>query len=287
MNSSSIKGVLLVLLSAIVFGAMPFFAFHLNKEGINSTCLVFYRSAFSLILLLIILKLKGCPILPNREDFFKIMLLGLGAALTPLLLFNSYNHLSSGTATAIHFSYPLFVLLGNWIFFKQKPSLIENICILLTMIGLLLISNFSMSTSIQGFLLSIGSAITFAFYVLYLDRSKMAIVNPYKLQFYMNTFTSLFMLIYCSATDQLVTPRSNQGWYLAIAFSLVVVFGATIPFQLGIRKIGAQKASILSTAEPISSLLFGVILLGERFNITQLLAIAIIIMASTIIASQT
>ena len=79
-------------------------------------------------------------------------------------------------------------------------------------------------------------------------------------------------------------PHSALGWILCILFALVINVGAVVLFQNGAFLIGGQRASILSTLEPITSLIVGYIAFRERITILSFVGSVLIISASVLIA---
>jgi len=287
MNKQTILGVLLILISAICFGTMPLFAYKLSLEGVNSPSLVFYRVVFALPFLAVLAKRGGGQLQVDRQTLFKILMLGLPAALTPLFLYSAYRFMATGVVTTVHFSYPVLVVLAGWLFLKTKPSVLTVISLFLTSVGLMLIVDFKNTLGLMdltGFVLAFASAITFGYYVLYLDFSSLSSMESNKLQFYMCLITSVFILVYCMLTGQFTYPTTIYGWIITIGFSMLITFGAAIPFQLGVRMIGPQNASILSTAEPITSVIIGVMMLNEHIRWIQGVAIGLILISTILVA---
>ena len=58
-------------------------------------------------------------------------------------------------------------------------------------------------------------------------------------------------------------PRSPMGWILCVIFALLINAVATVLFQQGTFIVGGQRASILSTMEPITGVVVGALLLNE------------------------
>ncbi len=287
MKKQSIAGVLLILLSAIIFGSMPLFAHHLNQEGVNSPSLVFYRAGMALPFLGMLVKSKSEKLSVEAHSLKKILLLGLAGTLTPLLLYSAYQFMPTGIVTTVHFSYPVFVVLAGWIFFKKKPSLLLMISLALATLSLFFLLDIKNPTGhlgSTGFLLAFMSVVTYAFYTLYLDVSKLTAMDSNKLQFYMCLITVVFIVVYWLLTGKFSSPKSLFGWILTFIFSMVITFGGAIPFQLGVRMIGPQNSSILSTAEPITSLVIGVLMLNENIRWIQGVAIVLILVSTIIVA---
>ena len=73
------------------------------------------------------------------------------------------------------------------------------------------------------------------------------------------------------------------GWLAALAFSLMICIGAVMLFQKGTFLIGAQRAAILSTFEPITSIFVGILFLNEMLTPRILLGSAITLVAGVFI----
>ena len=75
---------------------------------------------------------------------------------------------------------------------------------------------------------------------------------------------------------------------LILAFFYLVVIGTSLTFSLylkGAQLIGGPKASILSCAEPLSSALLSLLLLGITFTLTDWLG-TLLILSSVILISM-
>ena len=71
----------------------------------------------------------------------QFIILSTGFSLTPILLFSSYNYISSGSATTIHFSYPVLVILASVFIFKEKATWTKIASVVFCVIGLVLFMN--------------------------------------------------------------------------------------------------------------------------------------------------
>ena len=92
------------------------------------------------------------------------------------------------------------------------------------------------------------------------------------------------LLAACLLSDGFSMPQSFLGWLLCVAFALAINVGAVVLFQNGAFLIGGQKASILSTVEPITSLLIGFAFLNERLGALSIIGSVLIISASVLIS---
>ena len=284
MHSKNVKGYVFAVLSAVIYGSMPLMSKYIYADGVNPLTLVFLRNVFSLIPLGMLayrerktLKIPG-KLLPS------IALIGvLGCCITPILLFSSYQFIPSGTATVIHFAYPAVVMIGGLLFFRQKLRVMGIASMVLCITGICMFYTPGESLDLTGSLLALASAVSFASYVLLLSRFDSTRVSGFLFNFYVTVVCSIFTLIVCLATNSLALPASLSGWGLCVVFSLLVTTGAVVLFQQSTFLIGGDRASILSTLEPITSVLLGCIFFREPFGIRVALGTALVVAASILI----
>ncbi len=282
------KGFLLVILSAAVFGVLPFIVRGINACGSNSIMTSFLRFLLSLIPLYLAVRGKKADLHITKSEALKILLIavcGLGG--TSVLLFLSYNYIPSGMATTIHFVYPVFVILGSILFLKQKVSPMKLVCVALCFGGILLFYGGGGDGSVQplGLFLAFASGITYAFYIVFLDVSGLAKMDPTKMIFYMNLFSAIMVGTLAGATGSFTLDISLKGWVLALFLAVVISFLAVRSFQLGVRYIGPQNAAILSTFEPITSLVVGILVYQEALTLAGA-AGCVLILSSVVITAR-
>jgi len=279
------KGILAVILSGTIFGSMPLMAKVVFEAGGNAVSLTFYRFLLLLPFLYLLIKYKKNESLKiTKEEFKKIALVSVfGYGATALLLYLSYNYIPSGMATTIHFIYPVFVILGCILFFKEKTSKIKIIAVILCIFGVYMFYNGDGSVNFTGMILSFASSITFAFYTVYIDKSGLKKMNTIKLTFYLCLIASIMMFIFSIATNTFTMDIKPIGWVVTLILSLSVGLGVNL-FQIGIKIIGPQSTAILSTFEPITSVIIGVIILNESFGIKTILGSGLILIAVILIS---
>ncbi len=279
------KGILLTMLSAVVFG----FAFTLGpmtygEGGSNPTTLTFLRNVLSLPVLFLILRQLRISLHVTRNELISLVILGgVGNALTTLLLFISFSLIDVGIATTIHFIYPVFVTLGCVLFFKEKLGLKKVLSLFIATCG---IACFFLGVDTSqgvnggmffGLVLAVVSGITYAFYIIYLDKSGLKNQPVFKISFYVALVSSIAMGIYGTLVGELtLTTLTPKAWGISTAFSLLCTVVALSLLQIGIKHVGASTAAILTTFEPITSIICGVILLGESITTIKIIACTLI-----------
>ncbi len=284
-TKAQIKGYIFAIISAVIYGSMPLMARHIYADGVNALTLVFLRNILALPSLAILAYFTQKSFKTDRATFFSISIPSLfGCAVTPVLLFASYNYLPSGTATVFHFIYPTLVLLVGIFFLKKKAVPSTIISIVLCFAGVALFYDPAASFNWGGAALALGSGVTFAIYVVTLPYFKNRGVSGFLFSFYMTLWSSVIMLIICILTNQLELPKSFAGWGLCILFSFLVTTCAVVLFQQGTFIIGGEKTAILSTLEPITSVLIGILIFGEPMGLNTAIGCILVVGASVLIA---
>lgn len=274
------QGVFFTILSAFIFGFTPILAKWTYEGGSNAISLTFYRSFIAIPILYVILKIRGISLKITKKEVIHLLIVGgLGQALTTLTLYATYDYLSVGMATTIHFIYPVFVVLVGIIYYHESWSRAKVISILFAVLGILTFMDISGTISILGIFLAILSGITYAFYILYIDKSGLKQMNPFKLTFYLSIVVSSCVFIYGIIMQDLTIHLSIDAWLLTITISILVTVGAVALLQMGIKLIGSTRASILCLFEPITSVVLGLFLLNEKLSLLKLIGCVLILLS--------
>ena len=256
-------GYVMVIAASVIYGIMPILAKCFYFFGANAITLVFLRNLFSVPVLLLITKLQGGKIRQPAKHVSKIALLGLlGTCVTPVLLYLSYDSLSSGAATAFHYVYPIVVALGGILFLKEKPKAMTIFCIVLCIAGVACSFDAKSGVNPIGAVTAILSGVVYAVYVLMLSSFKGPKLSGFHFNFYAASATSVVMGVMLLLTTLLKAPAqwtfqfpvSVWGFVAVLGFAVLFNVGAVVLFQQGTMILGGSRAAILSTLEPVTSI---------------------------------
>ena len=277
------KGILLTVLSAVCFGITPLLTTAVYSYGVNSITVVFFRQLFVLPVLYVIMKAKHIRIHMEQRDLINIGIIAiLGSGLTTILLFTSYSYIDVGTATTLHFLYPICVSVLCFFFYKERLGRNKIIALCLAAIGTLCFFQIGNGTSITGLLLAASSALTYAFYMVQLEKTHLAHHNAFKISFYIAFFILLETIAYhiCIPVIHLSLPLPAYG--LLMVLSMVSSFIAVILLQLGIKYLGPSTASLFCLFEPVTSIICGKLFLNEQLTPIKMIGCLVILSALVI-----
>lgn len=278
------KGIFYTILSAVSFGIMPLLCSQAYDLGANAETLVFLRNVFAIMILFVLMKLQHISFNITKQDFKNTAIVGIfGITLTALLLYNAYSYISLGTATTLHFLYPAFVALINFIFYKEKLNKTTFLVLLSATAGIFFFLEPGNGGSSLGILLAICSSVSYAFYMTGVERRGLNQMNSYKLTFYLALIACFGMFFYNLILNKMVwhMPLAAYGYAFLIGFGCS--FFAVFTLQLGIKYLGASTAAIFCMFEPVTAVIAEWLLFGESLSMEKIIGCVLILGAVSVL----
>lgn len=277
-----IRGMLFTIGSALIYGLTPVLASHTFTQGSNAYTLTFYRAFLVVPVLAVIMLVKKVSFRLDRKELLALLTVGmLFSGGTTLMLYAAYDYVGIGTATTLHFLYPVFVALICRIFFREKLGWVRLLVLLLASGGVMFFIDHT-GGGWQGILLALASALTYAGYLTGVEKTGLQNMPALRFTFYLALFNSIGMLLVNIPAQQinfLLPPATLLETFL-IAVS--ISFLAVALLQWGIRDLGAGTASIFCMFEPIASVAAGIFFLSEPLDIWKGIGCVVILGAVTI-----
>lgn len=283
--SDRFKGLGATLISAIYFGFVPLLMKTVYANGGNSFTAAFLRFGLSLPLLLIYNRARGIKLGITKEELRQLLIMTcFGYAGTTILVFSAYNFIPTGMTTTIHFLYPTVTVAGLMLFFREKIKPSKILCVGLCLFGVLMFYNGDGSVSLPGILLALGSACTYGFYTIYLGKCDLKEMEPTKRLFYMHTIGTVMMGIIGLISGGLEFTMAPMGWAVMFLTANLTTFIGALGYQIGVKYIGSENTAMLSTFEPITSIIVGVLVYNEVVTLRVGLGCLAILVSTLIIA---
>ena len=281
-----LKGVLLAMISSSTFGLIPLFALPAMQEGVGLDSVLFYRFAISAVVVGAYLLLRRVDLRITLKEFGTMFLLGGAYASTSLFLTAAYLYIPSGVATTIHFLYPVLVTAIMIAFFKDKISLSVIIATVLAILGVYLLSSGEGEgvTSLKGLFMVLSTVVTYAIYIVGVNKSCIQHMDGLKMTFYMLFCCTIIfganILLKGQGLDMM--PNANAVVHIFL-LSLIPTLVSDLTLILAIQHVGSTTAAIMGCMEPLTAVSMGVLFLGERFGLGQILGVVIVLVAVFIV----
>ena len=280
-NRRRIIGLLAGFIAGVSYGTNPLFAKPLLESGVPVLVMLFFRYGISSAILAGWMLLKKENFKVNGRELGLLAILGILFSCSSLFLFFSYEFIPSGLATTLVYLYPVFVA-RIMVFLRFYPSWQTWLSIIATFGGILLLSGPSKGAAIKlpGIMLATASALSYAFYLVIVNRSKrIRNVSEHTLTLYaLLTGTALFAVIRAiqggSITEGIDTIAD---WGNLVGLAIVPTMISLLTLAVSSRCIGPTKTSILGVFEPLTAILIGTLLFGEPLTMKMGLGVAVCI----------
>ncbi len=280
-----------VLIAAVLWGSSGVCAqFIMQESQMSSPFLTMTRLLFAGLILLMLGFVHGDRIfrvLQNRRDALSLLFFSLFGALTVQFTFlMTIEKSNAATATVLQFLSPTIIVASV----RPRPQSASHSA---GAGGYLHLAGGHLSAGdprqpndavdfAGGAVLGIASAFAAAFYTTY-PSTLIARYGTLPIVGWSMLFGGAMLLPFYGGrgTDFVVNGS------LLLAFFYPVVIGTSLTFSLylnGAQKIGGAKAGILSCAEPLSSALLSLLLLGITFTLPDWLGTLLILASVVLIA---
>ena len=178
------------------------------------------------------------------------------------------------------------------VFLRVIPSWQVWLAIVATFVGVIIMTQSGDTHHINplGVVLSIGSALVYALFIVIINRSRAISAIPSSLlTFYTLCVGAVVFLtrIGMSGTDMLAGITTKLDWLNLVGLALLPTIVSTATLAVATRNIGATKASVLGVFEPITAILVGTLVFGEALTDNIIIGITIAMVAVTFMIIST
>lgn len=279
------------IITGITYGLNPLFGVPLMRDGAPIESILFFRYAIAVLLLGAFLLLRRQSFRISWKQAGVLLVLGLLYTSSSIFLFEAYNYIASGLATTIIFLYPVLVAI-IMVFLRVVPSWPVWLSIVATFAGVVIMTQNGSSQAADptGVLLSLGSALVYALFIVIINRNKAIGSIPNSLlTFYALSVGAVIFFGKIMVSDVEITTglTGHTAWLSLLGLALLPTVVSTATLAIATRNIGATKASVLGVFEPVTAILVGTLVFGEALTANIVVGILISIVAITFMIAMT
>lgn len=278
-------GTLCAVGAAVCYGTNPLGALNLYAEGMNTPSVLFYRFGLAWLIVAVVMLFRRESLKVDRREFLTLTALGVLFIFSSLTLYLSFHLMPAGVASTILFTYPVMTAAIMAVFFRERIRTGTIMSILLSFAGVLLLywSDGGGTLHIGGVVLVLVSALTYALYIIVVDKSPLA-MSSFKINFYVLFYCAAGMALFALLSGQpLQLPPTPRAWLWVSWLAVVPAIMALVMMVYAAKYIGSTPTAILGALEPTTAVLIGVFVFAEPFTLRLLLGIVLILAAVTIV----
>ena len=135
------------------------------------------------------------------------------------------------------------------------------------------------SITAAGVALAMGSSISYALYIVAVRKTAMHNMPSEKLTFYTVLFGTPMFFVLVRLGFALNIPGAWTAWAYLVGVAFIPTIIALAFMAISIDKVGATPTAILGVLEPVTGLLIGILLYGEKLTVYSAVGIILIFAA--------
>lgn len=256
-----ITGILLIAISAAAFGTLAIFGRILYAEGLDTFTMLFLRFSLAACIMALILVLRK-ERFPRGRILLQLIGMGaLGYVGQSFSFLSAIKYASAGLVALLLYLYPMFVFVLSVFVFHEKATSLKIAALVLALIGTTLTAD-PAGGQIYGILLAIAAALIYSVYII-VGTNVMKHVSAIQ--------SSLVIFASAGAVYGILTlingahlPSTNSGWLGIVGIAIVATVIPVATFLAGLERVGPTSAAMLSTLEPVVTVLLAGLLFSER-----------------------
>lgn len=271
-----LTGILLIVISAASFGTLAIFGRLLYADGLDTFSMLFLRFGFATLLMTAIL-------LARRENFprgkFLRALIGMGAigyVGQSFSYLSAIKYASAGLVALLLYLYPMFVFILSVVFLGEKITWLKVMAIVLALTGTALIVDPKGGQPL-GIFFSLAAALIYSGYII-VGTNVTRHVSPVQSSVVIFASAGLVYGILMSINGAHF-PTTSAGWIHIAGIVLMATVIPVVTFLAGLERIGPTHSAMLSTLEPVVTVLLAAWFFAERLAWIVLLGGGLILVA--------
>jgi len=275
-----LTGILLIAISAASFGTLAIFGRFLYADGMDTFTMLFLRFGISASIMTFILILRKEPFPRGRILALLIGMGALGYVGQSFSYLSAIKYASAGLVALLLYLYPMFVFILSVIFLREKVTWAKVAALVLALVGTALTVG-PAGGQFLGIFFAIFAAVVYSVYIIVgADVMRHVSAVQSSLVIFASAGTVYGML---TAVNGAHFPASSSGWWSMAGIVLLATVIPVVTFLAGLERIGPTNAAMLSTLEPVITVLLAAWLFAERLEPLTMVGGGLILVAVVVL----
>lgn len=278
------KGMLFIIISAIAFGAIAIFARIAYQAGSDPISVLFFRFSIASLVMIPWVIAQKIPF-PRGKFLLGLMLMGgIGYVGQSFCYFTALTMASVSLVALLLYLYPAIVTILSSLFFKERITGLKIFALILAFAGTVLTIGVRGGGQPLGILLAMTAPFIYSAYILTGSKITKEVGVLSSSTVVMISAGLVFGVLI--AVKGLNLPQTLAGWGAIFAIALVSTVIAIIAFFAGLERVGPTNASMLSTFEPVTTVVLAATFLGEEVGFMRMMGGVFILLAVILLATM-
>jgi drug/metabolite transporter (DMT)-like permease len=282
MPSRRLAGAGLILLSAACFGVMPLFGRMAYAAGADTQAVLLLRFTIAAGCLVLVMLVRRARWPRGKLALGLLAMGGVGYAGQAFSYFSALKYASASLTALLLYTFPVIVTLIAAVWLHEPLTRRKLVALALASAGLALTVGGALDGSATGIAFGLAAALIYSVYIAVGTR-----LTPQAGALPSSTVVMAGGAVTFAAVSLFhapAMPHAASGWLAIVAIGVLCSVVAALAFFAGLARVGASEAAMLSTFEPVVTVVLASLLLGERLSAWQLVGGAVIIAAVLLLA---
>jgi drug/metabolite transporter (DMT)-like permease len=269
---------LLVALSAAGFGTLALFSHYAYADKMDTFSILFFRFSLAALVMFALLIARR-ESLPGGSTLLRlvIMIMGvIGYVASSFAYLTALKYASSGLVALLLYLYPAFVTVLATLLLHEPFTRIKGLALGIALLGMALTVDPAGGQAL-GVLLAITAAAIYAMYIMIGDQvlKRVSVIQSSAVIFASGGIASGVLML----VNGPQLPATQTGWIAVLTIVLLTTVLPVMAFLAGLERIGPTNAAMISTLEPVVTVILGAVWLNEQLRPMTLIGGSLILIA--------
>jgi drug/metabolite transporter (DMT)-like permease len=280
--SPRLLGTLLALTSAAGFGVMPVLTKVAYDDGASVAGVLSVRFSIAAVLLLVLSRVRG-EVLPRGRKAGQLLLLGgVGYVVESACYFAALTRISAGLTALLLYAYPALVVLITAVVARRAPGRVGLGCVAVASAGTALTIGPVAGGQWTGVVLGLCAALCYSAYIV-VSAHVVSGLPPFATSAVVMAGAGLVYDGYALST-RAALPSTAEAWWAVLGVALLGTVVAVGAFFWALELLGPADTAVISTFEPVVSVVAGAVFLSESLTALQVAGGALVLSAVAVLA---
>lgn len=264
------------LFALLLFGSNGIVASNIN---LSSYEIVFLRTLIGSLLLisLFFISKQKTTFMKNKKDLIFIFLSGIAMGVSWVFLYEAYAQIGVSIASLVYYCGPVIVMVLSPLVFNEKLKAEKLLSFIIVLIGILLVNGKTAGDSLNGWGIVCGIMSALMYSVMVIFNKKSVKVTGLENSMIQLTVSFLTVAVFVGIKTGYNLQISNNDWIWIIILGLLNTGIGCYLYFSSIGYLSVQTVAVCGYLEPLSAVIFAVILLKEKMSLIQIIGALLII----------
>jgi drug/metabolite transporter (DMT)-like permease len=281
-------GLAMCVASGAAFGAMAIFGKLAYEQGATVGTLLATRFALAAALFWALIAARGGARIARRDALAGLALGAVGYASQAGCYFAALRRIDASLLSLLIYTFPAIVAVAAVALGRERADARRAVALVLASSGIAMVVAGAGAGALDplGAALGAAAAVVYSAYIL-LGDGIAGRVDARTLSALVCTGAAFTLAVASAALGDLRPGELTlAGWGWLAALAAVSTVGAISLFFAGLRRVGPTAASILSTVEPLVTVVLAFLVFGETLGIVQTFGGALVLAAVVTLARR-